>query len=1252
MERLFSVTKTEDRFTCVSRKDNFIMEFLRDSDSGFYVYAQDLQVTKKPGVDLPEVFDTIDKSTAEEVRKKVRRHISLVTLDSPPPISSTLLDSPKLITTPEMEIDKSPLTKRIEIVEDNTDENMPYIELVEDETDEEDTFNNTESVKKVSRKDILSKKEKMIMKTIKKDILLLRNNNDSKEKDKNNKHNNDNNNNNKNNIKKVTYKDTLSEKEKKAVEVIKLIHDSTDHPCDEYLERVVGIFMDNKTRTWPTMNITSQDIHNYIKHRGTCDGCNRARIKNVENQRRHALSNDNVNVSHQLTNIHSDLLYTIGKKPWAICVDGRTGNTFIYSLDKKNKHHMINKCINPLILTYKSRDIKIDNFFSDNEAIYKSLTNDLKSKGIAAIQCGPGEHDSISERKIRTVKSKVISIVETMGYELQPFMISYVMKWVCEGLNVFPGKTTDSPFYQLYKYNPSPDLFRFSFGDVVMCRNPYSKDISNLDRAQKGIIIGRVMNSVDSLRVLIIDKRRIVTRSANSCVLMSDDGRRELISKFQKHNLNNSNNNIIFEEEEEEEEEVDSSIIINNKEILVAGDAAVDTSSIITPNGVIIEKEVTTIPSPPIITTTTHVSTTPQSPPSSTTKTTNTTDTIFYIKEVHAVSGFGSRKKYLTEWEGYPDPTDWTLEKHWKITKYFRKKILDDLPTMKRFQKLKGIVLNFVCITSKSYPNTSSSYSLNNTNHKYCMHISSSHPASLTNPIHTGNDNMSYNTSMKYNSVMTEKGSDNEVLGILQQEVMTPIHLSTLTHEQRLKLIPSYMFYVKKVIDGEDAVKGRLVGGGDHETPDMFREEDASAGVLKNQSFKIVLGIAAYTQQPLTIFDIKQAFLWGELKDEIYMWLNPQVTKTFIKFKPEWASFVNKDGKLYVKLLKPIYGLIQAPKIFYDHLTKSLNSLGFFALNDQLDSGLFRKTREDGTEIIIGVYVDDLGFVGTHLESAWFEEEMNKIYGKFGPMKVQRGDKVKWLGIEIERDWEHSAIHISQTKFIDDSIIRKFGVQHFSSSPASPDLFKHDPQEDKKLKGDLNLKFLSAVMTASWVAKTKPEILLAVSYLSSRVTKVTPKDWLHLHRLMGYINFTKSHKLTLAPKSLNVVAWTDASYAAHPECEGQSGIVCGLGDNDESNIHSSPNVQSLFHASTNKQKFIHSSSAGSELDAQVEGIKYMVWAREVMKQLGFEQKGPSVLYQDNKSAIIMGNDGKGSFKNSKHMSVRFFFPSNILITIL
>ena len=124
MERLFLVTKTEDRFTCKSKRDGYVMEFLKDISTGFYVYIHDFRVTQKSAVELPRVFDTIDKSIAEGVRKKDKQPITFMAhVDSHPPVSS---NSPPLITTPEMEIDKPLITTRIEIVEDNTDETMPY----------------------------------------------------------------------------------------------------------------------------------------------------------------------------------------------------------------------------------------------------------------------------------------------------------------------------------------------------------------------------------------------------------------------------------------------------------------------------------------------------------------------------------------------------------------------------------------------------------------------------------------------------------------------------------------------------------------------------------------------------------------------------------------------------------------------------------------------------------------------------------------------------------------------------------------------------------------------------------------------------------------------------------------------------------------------------------------------------------------------------------------------------------------------
>ena len=262
MERLFSVTKTEDRFICVSKKDKFVMEFLRDQNSGFYVRG--IKLPQSSAVELPIVLNNIGKSTAEVVPTK----LSFMATDS-----STAPKSP-LTTTPEMEIDNSLLTPHIEIVDDDTETDEEETETAEDDTipemvvddttdtDEED-INNNKTVKKVSKRNILSGKEKAMMKLMKNNIILLRNNNDSNEKinNKNNNHDNNNNNNNKN-TNKVIYKAILSEKEQNAVEVITLIHQSTDHPCDKYLKNVIETLMKNKTRTWP--DIVNVILTNYM----------------------------------------------------------------------------------------------------------------------------------------------------------------------------------------------------------------------------------------------------------------------------------------------------------------------------------------------------------------------------------------------------------------------------------------------------------------------------------------------------------------------------------------------------------------------------------------------------------------------------------------------------------------------------------------------------------------------------------------------------------------------------------------------------------------------------------------------------------------------------------------------------------------------------------------------------------------------------------------------------------------------------
>ena len=1337
LERLFVVIKDNDNIICTSKiDDNNVVTFTKDIN-GFYVYKHILMKNSRyicnSSTNLVKRNDELHMNHFQS-DKPLNINITAMSLSHPQPDSLQISPpSPTLTPTPEREIENNQ-------IHDN-------IGLEDDEDTEDDEF----------------------LKTLKK------NDNNKIHDTKNNNNNNNNNNNHSKNNKSWSVRDN------KIFKIIDTLHKSCDHTNDISLRRILKLINKSNGRTWLfNTKIINRDFNNYLKQRGTCDGCTVARIKGMANQKRFPTSNNNTS----LTQIHSDIFYTLGMSPWVICVDALTGLVSIFSVKKKNKFHMLMKCIQPLVSIYASRGINIDAFLSDDEAIYRSLNEELKKLKILPVQSAPGEHNSIAERNIQTVKKKAMSIIESLEYNIRSFMIAYLLRWVADTINIIPDGEGKSPFFNLYKYHPSSDLLKFPFGEIAIFKNPYPTNI--LNNVQKGIVIGRKLASVDSLIVFLFENNTIVVRSANSSETMSAEGKRREIEKYLpnlQNTINNNSNkkkkknkaaimsNEIFEDEIEETEMILSNVI-DEKEVTIQLPVEVMSTEIITPmtemesnsasslqltSYILPPSSLSSLPSPlPALSSSSSSSSlheeiisvkkslndvkekskmkrkkkkgkitalnlsSPQQPPtsslsslslkiptviipsstitsstiSSSTNTTNTTTSPtsphtavsknIFIEKLHATRMIKGKKQILVEWKGHEDNNDWTWEAIKKVLEVYDKRDINRLPTFTNFQKSKGNIDTpfAVCYgnhTSSLNHNTSSySYSYpkqsslkkeptltdsptdktnneffqSNSSYSYSIHTTSSpspkHTASLFHPINVGAETMSLKAAMKSDRTLTLEGLDNELQGILQQNVCLPVYVSSLTTKQREEAIPSHIMCKEKIKDdGKGNVtkimKSRLVAGGDKQTDEMFKIEDSTSGVMRSESLNIILAIAAHENLPLTILDIKQAFLWGTLTDEIYMYINSQIAEHFCRLNPEWSKFRTPEGKLYVRLLKPLYGLIQAPKIFYDHLSGTLGKMGFVCVSGNIDSGLFKKQREDGSYIILGVHVDDLGLVSTNEEGKWFEDELNKVYGKFGNVTVQRGDKVKWLGIEIERDWVTKSFSLSQSKFIDESIIKKFGVTHHSSYPAAPELFLHDVEEDKLMEKKLDLKFISALMSAAWLQKTKPEIALAISYLSTRVTKVTSRDRAHLLKLMGYINFSRHHKLTISPKSLNVILLTDASYAINPGCLGQTGIVTAFGVTGQIFDETNSSIQSIIHSSTHKQSFVHTSSAGAEIDAQSEGIKHLLWARYVMKELGFEQKGPSTVYQDNMSAIIMGLDGKGSFKNSKHMPVRFFF---------
>jgi hypothetical protein len=72
------------------------------------------------------------------------------------------------------------------------------------------------------------------------------------------------------------------------------------------------------------------------------------------------------------------------------------------------------------------------------------------------------------------------------------------------------------------------------------------------------------------------------------------------------------------------------------------------------------------------------------------------------------------------------------------------------------------------------------------------------------------------------------------------------------------------------------------------------------------------------------------------------------------------------------------------------------------------------------------------------------------------------------------------------------------------------------------------------------------------------------------------------------------------------------------------------------------KKIVAKSSTEAVLVGLDDTLGYILWARYFMEEHGYDMD-PSVLYQDNMSAIVLETNGKASStKQTKHIKVKYF----------
>ena len=127
--------------------------------------------------------------------------------------------------------------------------------------------------------------------------------------------------------------------------------------------------------------------------------------------------------------------------------------------------------------------------------------------------------------------------------------------------------------------------------------------------------------------------------------------------------------------------------------------------------------------------------------------------------------------------------------------------------------------------------------------------------------------------------------------------------------------------------------------------------QETFAPVVKINSIRVLLSLAAKYNWPLHQLDIKNAFLNGDLEEEVFMIPPPGFEKVFDQHK------VCK---------KSLYGLKQSPRAWFERFGKAVKSHGYHQSQD--DHTMFYKHSEKGKISILIVYVDDIIQTGDDLE--------------------------------------------------------------------------------------------------------------------------------------------------------------------------------------------------------------------------------------------------------------------------------------------
>jgi len=401
-----------------------------------------------------------------------------------------------------------------------------------------------------------------------------------------------------------------------------------------------------------------------------------------------------------------------------------------------------------------------------------------------------------------------------------------------------------------------------------------------------------------------------------------------------------------------------------------------------------------------------------------------------------------------------------------------------------------------------------------------------------------------------------------------------------------------WVFTVKCRADGSiERYKARLVAKGFTQTHGIDYQE-TFAPVAKINSIRVLLSLAVSLNWPLHQLDVKNAFLNGDLEEEVFMSLPPGFEEHL------------GDGKV-CRLRKSLYGLKQSPRAWFERFGKAVKGHGY--TQSQADHTMFYKHSKEGKIAILIVYVDDIILTGDDLDE--LKRLKNVLANDFEIKDL--GTLKYFLGMEFARS--KKGIFVSQRKYVLD-LLKETGLLgcKAAETPIEPNLkLQSAKPEDVKNRE----QFQRLVGRLIYLSHTRPDIAFAVSMVSQFMHSPGPEHFEAVYRILRYLKGSPGKGLLFEKHGhLQIEVYTDADWAGSiTDRRSTSGYCTFVGGN-------------LVTWRSKKQNVVARSSAEAEFRSVAHGICEVLWIKRILDELKVSSPSPIKAYCDNKAAISIAHN--------------------------